>query len=151
MPKSFLRNQCFSPAILPATVAVSKTSVMCFSHLCRGQPLLLFPLTFRSCVIFANTLCLLMWQKMSVFYALQNCTTSVAVYVICSTLICWYGAIVTQLYSRFLLLTGQFLLFTSNYYRFFSNLGVLGAYERYYFLMRFLYYRIWPVSLYCYF
>ena len=58
-----LRNCCRSSATLLAAVIVSNVSVMSFSHLCLGFPLLLFPATIPCIIVFSKPLCRVTWPK----------------------------------------------------------------------------------------
>ena len=58
-----LRNWCRSSATLLAAVIVPNVSLMSFSHLCRGFPLLLFPATIPCIIVFSKPLWRVTWPK----------------------------------------------------------------------------------------
>ena len=49
----YLRNRCLSSATLPAVAMVPNISMMYFSHLCLGFPVLLFPVTIPCISVFS--------------------------------------------------------------------------------------------------
>ena len=68
----FLRNWCLSSATLLAAAIVPTVSVMSFSHLCLGFPLLLFPATIPCIIVFSKPLWRVTSPSYLSFYALQN-------------------------------------------------------------------------------
>ena len=67
-----LRNWCLSSATLLAAAIVPNVSVMSFSHLCRGFPLLLFPATISWIIVFSKPLWRVTWPKYLKFWRLTK-------------------------------------------------------------------------------
>ena len=83
-PQTFLWNWYISQGVLPAAVAIPKTSVVSFPHLCHDLPLLLFlplfpPISYLSihCVSWCG-------QNISDFFS-QNYTASFMLYLVHSS------------------------------------------------------------------